>query len=115
MLSYVSETVLQDYDDFENVAKQYYQDAEDINKVLDNVNDNTILLNTTINEMTSEINHISSVINDCTQGVSDATESTTGILESITVIHDDSESNREISERLQEEVSRFEVGNNTED
>ncbi|MCR4568114.1 MAG: hypothetical protein K5769_08675 [Pseudobutyrivibrio sp.] len=107
MLSYVSETVLQDYDDFEEVAKQYYQDADDINSVLDSVNDNTILLNTTINEMTGEIDHISRVINDCTQGVSDATSSTTGILESITTIHDDSESNREISERLQEEVSRF--------
>ncbi|MBO6130131.1 MAG: methyl-accepting chemotaxis protein [Pseudobutyrivibrio sp.] len=107
MLTYVSDTVLQDYDDFEEVAKQYYQDAEDMNAVLDSVNDNTIILNQTINDMTSEIDHISRVINDCTQGVSDATESTTGILESITTIHDDSETNREISERLQEEVSRF--------
>ena len=107
MLSYVSETVLSDYDDFEGVAKQYYQDAEDINAVLDSVNDNTVVLNSTISEMTSEIDHISRVINDCTQGVSDATESTTGILESITTIHDDSESNREISQRLQDEVSRF--------
>lgn len=107
MLTYVSETVLSDYDDFEGVAKQYYQDAEDINAVLDSVNDNTVVLNSTISEMTSEIDHISRVINDCTQGVSDATESTTGILESITTIHDDSESNREISQRLQDEVSRF--------
>ncbi|MBE5916315.1 MAG: methyl-accepting chemotaxis protein [Pseudobutyrivibrio ruminis] len=110
MLTYVSDTVLQDYDDFEEVAKQYYQDAEDMNAVLDSVNDNTIILNQTINDMTSEIDHISRVINDCTQGVSDATESTTGILESITTIHDDSENNREISERLQEEVSRFTEG-----
>jgi len=110
MLTYVSDTVLQDYDDFEEVAKQYYQDAEDMNAVLDSVNDNTIILNQTINDMTSEIDHISRVINDCTQGVSDATESTTGILESITTIHDDSETNREISERLQEEVSRFTEG-----
>lgn len=107
MLSYVSETVLQDYDGFEDVAKQYYQDAEDINQVLESVNENTELLNSTINEMATEIDHISRVINDCTQGVSDATSSTTEILHSITTIHDDSESNREISERLQEEVSRF--------
>ncbi|MCR5197085.1 MAG: methyl-accepting chemotaxis protein [Pseudobutyrivibrio sp.] len=107
MLTYVSETVLQDYDDFEEVAKQYYQDADDINSVLDSVNDNTVLLNTTINDMTGEIDHISRVINDCTQGVSDATTSTTDILESITTIQDDSETNREISERLQGEVSRF--------
>ena len=107
MLAYVNDSVLQDYDEFEEVAKQYYQDAEDINTVLDSVNENTVVLNSTINDMTSEIEHISRVISDCTQGVSDATESTTGILESITTIHDDSESNREISERLQEEVSRF--------
>ncbi|MCR4999462.1 MAG: methyl-accepting chemotaxis protein [Lachnospiraceae bacterium] len=107
MLSYVSDSVLSDYEEFEGVAQQYYQDAEDINQVLLSVNDNTDLLSTTINTMTGEINHISQVINDCTKGVSDATESTTGILESITTIHDDSEINREISERLQEEVSRF--------
>ena len=58
-------------------------------------------------EMAEQIDHISRVIGDCTTGVSDATESTTGILASITTIHDDSESNREVSERLQEEVSRF--------
>ncbi len=107
MLSYVSESVLSDYDEFEGVAQQYYQDAEDINDVLESVNENTILLNSTINEMTSQIDHISNVINDCTQGVADVTESTTDILESITTIHDDSESNREISERLQAEVNRF--------
>ncbi|MCR5639732.1 MAG: methyl-accepting chemotaxis protein [Lachnospiraceae bacterium] len=107
MLSYVNDSVLADYDEFENVAQQYYQDAEDINSVLESVNDNTEVLNTTINEMTTQIDHISRVINDCTMGVADATESTTGILESITTIHDDSESNREISQRLQDEVSRF--------
>ncbi len=107
MLTYVSETVLADYDGFEDVAKQYYQDAEDINAVLDSVNDNTVILNTTINEMTSGIDHISKVINDCTRGVSEATDSTTEILESITTIHDDSENNRDISQRLQNEVSRF--------
>ncbi|MBP5265305.1 MAG: methyl-accepting chemotaxis protein [Lachnospiraceae bacterium] len=107
MLSYVRDSVLADYDEFENVAQQYYTDAEDINAVLDSVNDNTVVLNTTINDMTAEIDHISRVINDCTQGVADATESTTGILESITTISDDSETNRDISLRLQEEVSRF--------
>lgn len=109
MLDYVNESVLNDYDNFENVAKQYYQDAEDLNDVLIGVNTNTERLNSTIGEMTNEIEHISRVIGDCTQGVSDATESTTGILTSITTIHDDSENNREISERLQEEVSRFSV------
>ncbi|MCR5676631.1 MAG: methyl-accepting chemotaxis protein [Agathobacter sp.] len=107
MLTYVSESVLADYDEFEGVAQQYYQDAEDINHVLQSVNDNTVVLSSTIGEMTNEIEHISLVISDCTQGVSDATASTSGILESITTIHDDSESNREVSERLQEEVSRF--------
>ena len=109
MLDYVNESVLNDYDDFENVAKQYYQDAEDLNDVLIGVNTNTDLLNSTISEMTTEIEHISRVIGDCNKGVSDATESTSGILTSITTIHDDSETNREISERLQEEVSRFSV------
>ena len=107
MLTYVSESVLADYDEFEDVAQQYYQDAEDINQVLKSVNENTIVLNSTMGEMAEQIDHISRVIGDCTTGVSDATESTTGILASITTIHDDSESNREVSERLQEEVSRF--------
>ncbi|MCR4777908.1 MAG: methyl-accepting chemotaxis protein [Lachnospiraceae bacterium] len=107
MLTYVNDSVLADYDEFEGVAQQYYQDADDINSVLESVNDNTKILNSTINEMTTQINHISNVINDCTQGVSDATESTNGILESITTIQNDSENNRDISKRLQDEVSKF--------
>ena len=107
MLTYVSESVLADYDEFENVAQQYYQDAEDINLVLKSVNENTVVLTNTIGEMAEQIDNISHVISDCTTGVSDATASTTGILASITTIHDDSESNREVSERLQEEVNRF--------
>ena len=107
MLTYVSESVLADYDEFEDVAQQYYQDAEDINQVLKSVNENTVVLSSTMGEMAEQIDHISRVISDCTTGVSDATESTSGILASITTIHDDSESNREVSERLQEEVSRF--------
>ncbi len=107
MLTYVSESVLADYDEFEDVAQQYYQDAEDINQVLKSVNENTIVLNSTMGEMAEQIDHISRVISDCTTGVSDATESTTGILTSITTIHDDSESNREVSERLQDDVTRF--------
>ena len=107
MLTYVSESVLADYDEFEDVAQQYYQDAEDINQVLRSVNDNTVVLTSTISEMAEQIDNISHVISDCTSGVSDATASTTGILASITTIHDDSESNREVSERLQEEVNRF--------
>ncbi|MCR5153863.1 MAG: methyl-accepting chemotaxis protein [Lachnospiraceae bacterium] len=107
MLTYVSESVLSDYDEFEGVAQQYYQDADDINSVLESVNDNTVVLNRTITEMTDQIDHISHVINDCTQGVSDATESTSGILTSITTIQSDSENNREISKRLQDEVNRF--------
>lgn len=110
MISYVNESVLSDYEMFEGVAQQYYQDAENIDLILGTVNENTVALNDTINEMTSQIEDISGVINDCTQGISDATESTTEILTSITTIHDDSESNREISERLREEVSRFATG-----
>ncbi len=107
MLTYVSDTVLADYDEFDGVARQYYEDADNLNSVLESVNDNTVVLNKTINEMTSQIEYISDVINDCTQGVANATQSTSDILQSITTIHDDSENNRAISKRLQEEVSRF--------
>ena len=115
MLTYVSESVLADYDEFEDVAQQYYQDAEDINQVLRSVNDNTVVLTSTISEMAEQIDNISHVISDCTSGVSDATASTTGILASITTIHDDSESNREVSERLQEEVNRFSSASDEEE
>ena len=107
MLNYVSQSVLADYDGFVDIANQYFDDAENLNTVLRNVNSNTVVLNDTLSKMTSEIGHVSGVINECTRGVSDATQSTNGILESITTIQKDSSINRDISERLQSEVNRF--------
>lgn len=107
MLKYVSESVLKDYDEFVNVANQYYQDADDINGVFDTVRDNTSALSEAVTVITSEIDSISQAINDCTLGVSDVTTNTAGILESMTIIQDDSMNNKDISQRLQEEVSKF--------
>lgn len=107
MLTYVSDTVLKDYDNFVDVANQYHQDADRINDVLQGVNTNTNALNTTISRMSDAIDHISLVVNDCTNGVSDAANSTNGLMDSIASIQDDSQNNQEISERLSEEVNRF--------
>ena len=107
MLSYVGDTVLSDYDSFVDLANQYYQDAENIGQVLGVVNENTVALDKTITDMTKDMNHISAVIGDCAQGVSEATKSTSIILDSITSIQSDSNSNRNISERLHDEVNRF--------
>jgi len=107
MISYVSESVLKDYEGFVDVANQYYNDADEINVLLSNVNDNNIQLNETIQRMSKSVEGITSVVSDCANGVSDATVNTADILESISEIENDSIENKAISERLTAEVNKF--------
>jgi len=107
MITYVSETVLKDYDEFVEVANQYYDDADNINGILENVDENNEQLSATINRMTEAVQNIAGVVDDCTQGVSDATMNTADILEAISLIQSDAAENKEISEKLNDEVSKF--------
>ena len=86
MLRFIDERVLVDYDKFVDVATQYHDDADDINQTLQHFYNNAHKLEDTMENMTS---------------------STGYLVEALGGIEKEANANKEISELLSGEVSKF--------
>ena len=107
MLQFIDERVLVDYDKFVDVATQYHDDADDINRTLQHFYNSTRELETTMETMTSGIDGISTAINESTDGVTTAAQNTGDLVQALGGIQKEANSNKDISALLSEEVSKF--------
>ncbi len=107
MLQFIDERVLVDYDKFVDVATQYHDDADEINRTLQHFYNNAHKLEDTMETMTSSIEGISTTINESTEGVTNASRSTGHLVEALDGIEKEAYANRDISELLSGEVSKF--------
>ncbi len=107
MLHFIDEKVLKDYDEFVDIAKQYERDTDDINVLLQDFANNTNEINTTVRAMNQGINDISIAADESAHGVTTAAENVVNLVEAITQIQQETDNNREISGKLEDEVNRF--------
>ena len=107
MLQFIDERVLVDYDKFVDVATQYHDDADEVNRTLQHFYNNAHKLEDTMETMTSSIEGIATTINESTEGVTNASRSTGHLVEALDGIEKEAYANRDISELLSGEVSKF--------
>lgn len=107
MLQFINGTVLNDYDKFVNVANQYHADAESMNQILNEFSQQATELEVTTGTMKSGIDGIAQTVDESAKGVSDTAENTATLVEAISSIQQEADNNKEISDKLQEEVQRF--------
>ena len=107
MLQFIDERVLVDYDKFVDVATQYHDDADDINQTLQRFYNNAHQLEDTMENMTSSIEEIASAVSESTDGVTSAAQNTGQLVEALDGIEKEANANKEISELLSGEVSKF--------
>ena len=107
MLQFIDERVLVDYDKFVDVATQYHDDADDINQTLQRFYNNAHQMEDTMENMTSSIEEIASAVSESTDGVTSAAQNTGQLVEALDGIEKEANANKEISELLSGEVSKF--------
>ncbi len=107
MLQFIDERVLVDYDKFVDVATQYHDDADDINQTLQHFYNSTRKLEDTMENMTSGIAGIATTVNESTAGVTNAAQNTEHLVEALGGIEKEADANKNISELLSGEVSKF--------
>ena len=107
MLKFIDERVLVDYDKFVDVATQYHDDADDINRTLQHFYNSTRELEDTMDNMTRGIEGISSAINESTDGVATAAHNTGDLVQALGGIQTEANNNKDISSLLSGEVSKF--------
>lgn len=107
MLLFIDQTILNDYNKFADVAKQYYADAEDMDAMLYDFSDRANHLEQTMSEMTNGIDGINTAVEESTIGVATAAESTCQLVEALSEIEKEAQNNMMISDLLNGEVGKF--------
>jgi len=107
MLQFIDERVLVDYDKFVDVATQYHDDADDINQTLQHFYNSTRTLEDTMESMTNGIDGIATAVNESAEGVSVAAQNTGYLVKELSGIETEANTNKNISELLSGEVSKF--------
>ncbi|MDE6364459.1 MAG: methyl-accepting chemotaxis protein [Lachnospiraceae bacterium] len=107
MLRFVDEEVLHDYDEFVVVVEKYERDADSINTLIGDFSKNTGEIHETISAMTTGLNDISVAVDESAKGVTNVAESAVSLVSSMSQIQQQTISNQEISEQLNNEVGRF--------
>lgn len=107
MLAFIDETVLVDYDKFVGVANQYQKDADIMDGILRDFRDKAQELADTMLGIREGIEGIHAAVNESAQGAALAAQSTGQLVQALGDIKSETDTNKEISKRLQEEVKRF--------
>ncbi|MBQ9119828.1 MAG: methyl-accepting chemotaxis protein [Lachnospiraceae bacterium] len=107
MLEFINTTVLADYDDFEGIAGQYHDDADNMAQMLQNFKNSAEHLTQTMEDMVNGVSGINVAVDESAQGVASAADSTNQLVDAMTGIRGEADGNKEISDKLRIEVERF--------
>ena len=107
ILQFIDEKVMKDYDDFGNVVNQYQQDAESVDRIINDFAANAGEIAETMKNMNHGINDISVAVDENTKGVTSVADSAVSLVEALNEIQKESMNSEEISKGMSAEVARF--------
>lgn len=107
MLVFVDNEIMKDYDNFVEVVEQYKQDADSVDVILGGVAANTSGISQTVDSMNTGIADISSAVEENAKGITNVADSAVTLVEAMAEIQKETEQNKQISQKLNEEVNRF--------
>lgn len=107
MMDYMKESVLPDYDNFENMSKQYQKDADEINVLLDSFYQSANVLDQSMQNITVNVQAITNSMVESAKGVQMSTESVVNLAERMERISGESENSKSVASELQETAQQF--------
>lgn len=107
LLEFVNNDVLTDYDKFVATSDNYYNDAVNVNNILEEFTNGTSALKTTMSEMNHGINDISTTIEESANGTNDISSRIRNIASSVEAIKSQTAENQSIGNELKKNVEVF--------
>ena len=107
LLEFVNNDVLTDYDKFVAISDNYYNDAVNVNNILEEFTTGTSALKTTMSEMNHGINDISTTIEESANGTNDISSRIRNIASSVDAIKSQTAENQSIGNELKKDVEVF--------
>lgn len=107
LLEFVNNDVLTDYDKFVAISDNYYNNAVNVNNILEEFTNGTSPLKTTMSEMNHGINDISTTIEESANGTNDISSRIRNIASSVEAIKSQTAENQSIGNELKKNVEVF--------
>lgn len=107
LLEFVNNDVLTDYDKFVAISDNYYNDAVNVNNILEEFTNGTSALKTTMSEMNHGINDISTTIEESANGTNDISSRIRNIASSVEAIKSQTAENQSIGNEKKKNVEVF--------
>lgn len=107
LLEFVNNDVLTDYDKFVAISDNYYNDAVNVNNILEEFTNGTSALKTTMSEMNHGINDIFTTIEESANGTNDISSRIRNIASSVEAIKSQTAENQSIGNELKKNVEVF--------
>lgn len=107
MLTYVSTDILNDFNEFVDIAVQYSKDAESIDGLMNNFNRNAQELEDTMSEISEGIDGINIAVDESARGVTDAAQNTSTLVDALAIIKTEADNNKHTADSLSAEVKKF--------
>lgn len=107
MIKFIDENVLNDYDVFVDVIKQYQSDADSMNDMIVTFAEKAAEIEKVMKTMSEGVHDVSVAVDDSAKGVADVAESAVNLVNAMSVIQQETDSNQTIAKSLSDEVGRF--------
>ena len=109
MLKFMRETAMIGYDKLLETCMDYSKDASEINETMYRFAQESEDVRHDIDSIRESINMVNVAIEECAKGVINASERTSDVSMNISEIHNEANTNKDISESLASEVTKFKI------
>lgn len=107
LVDYLNQSILTEFQEFVVSGEQYHEDATYIETVMDEFNQRTKRLHTSMNEIAFSIESITKTLDEGAIGITNIADSTQGMVKDITDITSRMDTNKEIVEELKKQMELF--------
>lgn len=107
LVKFIDEVVLADYDKFVGGSEEYHSDADSMDEMMETFREKAAALEDMLAQVAESVHGINSAMEENAEGVSNVADNTGNLVQLLGEIGQDADSNKQISDSLQEEVERF--------
>lgn len=107
MINYINSNILANYDEFDDMASQYYSDADNITCMLNKFLNSSNSLKQVVGEINTEIETVSISVEESSKSTINVAEKAEMLVSAMSNIKKECQENQVISKKLQEEISIF--------
>ena len=109
MVNFIETTAMGGYEKLMETCETYSQDADNLQKTMENFEEKSMELQKNISEVDDAIKAVDFAMEENAKGVSGVTETVSGLTQNMMILEEQANKNQKVSEELDNEVHKFKL------